>query len=124
MKGGDYDKDSSEDRYPGQFFFVSTQAAAAAGGVDGFEEPATVGKVTLHSLDFWGTTLRTLFAAAAIKGWVVKQMDIVTAFLNGVLEEETYMEQPESKDLPHSTVIAKVLLHWLRTRFFMALPST
>ncbi|GJP58036.1 hypothetical protein CLOP_g20109, partial [Closterium sp. NIES-67] len=53
MKGGDYDKDSSEDRYPGHFFFVSTQAAAAAGGVDGFEEPATVGKVTLHSLDFW-----------------------------------------------------------------------
>ncbi|GJP56140.1 hypothetical protein CLOM_g15191 [Closterium sp. NIES-68] len=45
MKGGDYDKDSSEDRYPGQFFFVSTQAAAAAGGVEGFEEPATVGKV-------------------------------------------------------------------------------
>ncbi|GJP37947.1 hypothetical protein CLOM_g22393 [Closterium sp. NIES-68] len=44
MKGGDYDKDSSEDRYPGQFFFVSTQAAAAAGGVEGFEEPATVGK--------------------------------------------------------------------------------
>ncbi|GJP69289.1 hypothetical protein CLOP_g229 [Closterium sp. NIES-67] len=53
MKGGDYDKDSSEDRYPGQFFFVSMQAAAAAGGVDGFEEPVTVGKVTLHSLDFW-----------------------------------------------------------------------
>ncbi|GJP69679.1 hypothetical protein CLOP_g665 [Closterium sp. NIES-67] len=26
---------------------------AAAGGVEGFEEPATVGKVTLHSLDFW-----------------------------------------------------------------------
>ncbi|GJP77859.1 hypothetical protein CLOP_g8193 [Closterium sp. NIES-67] len=26
---------------------------SAAGGVEGFEEPATVGKVTLHSLDFW-----------------------------------------------------------------------
>ncbi|GJP52932.1 hypothetical protein CLOM_g12092 [Closterium sp. NIES-68] len=50
MKGGDYDKDSSEDRYPGHFFFVSTQAAAAAGGVDGFEEPATVGKEVMLKL--------------------------------------------------------------------------
>ncbi|GJP58737.1 hypothetical protein CLOP_g3322 [Closterium sp. NIES-67] len=40
MKGGDYDKDSTEDRYPGQFFFVSTQAAAAAGGFKCVKGPA------------------------------------------------------------------------------------
>ncbi|CAI7855351.1 unnamed protein product [Closterium sp. NIES-54] len=53
MTIGDNDNDSSYDRFPGQFFFVSTQSSAGPKKVGGFEEPAAVGKVTLHSLDYW-----------------------------------------------------------------------
>lgn len=32
---------------------------------------------------------------AAIQGWDIHQMDVVTAFLNGDLDEDLYLEQPE-----------------------------
>ncbi|GJP39823.1 hypothetical protein CLOM_g24163 [Closterium sp. NIES-68] len=35
-----------------------------------------------------GTTLRVLLAIAALLGWKIRQMDIVTAFLNGIIMEE------------------------------------
>ena len=41
------------------------------------------------------TTIRTLVALAAIYNLVVHQIDVKTTLLNGDLEEEIYMKQPE-----------------------------
>ncbi|CAI7730262.1 unnamed protein product, partial [Closterium sp. NIES-54] len=53
MKSIGNESESRDDRFPGQFFFVSTQAPAGLENDESFEEPAAVGKVTLHSLDYW-----------------------------------------------------------------------
>ncbi|CAI7897402.1 unnamed protein product [Closterium sp. NIES-54] len=53
MKSAVNGSESRDDCFPGQFFFVSTQAPAGPEKDEGFEEPAAVGKVALHSLDYW-----------------------------------------------------------------------
>ncbi|CAI7818335.1 unnamed protein product [Closterium sp. NIES-54] len=45
-----------------------------------------------------GTTLRVMLGTAANHGWRIKQMDITTAFLNGIILEELYMLQLEGLD--------------------------
>ncbi|VVA34467.1 PREDICTED: Retrovirus-related Pol poly from transposon, partial [Prunus dulcis] len=40
-------------------------------------------------------TIRTLIALAAQKEWNLYQLDVKSAFLNGVLKEEVYVEQPQ-----------------------------
>jgi Reverse transcriptase (RNA-dependent DNA polymerase) len=39
-------------------------------------------------------TIRLLISLAAQNKWSIFQMDVKSAFLNGVLEEEVYIEQP------------------------------
>ena len=39
--------------------------------------------------------VRTLLSYAAYKGFKVYQMDVKSAFLNGILEEEVDIEQPK-----------------------------
>ena len=41
------------------------------------------------------STIRTLFAVAAIRKLNVKQLDISTAYLNAKVHEDIYMAQPE-----------------------------
>ncbi|GJW88093.1 zinc finger, CCHC-type containing protein [Tanacetum coccineum] len=46
------------------------------------------------------TTIRLLLALATIHNLVIHQMDVKTAFLNGDLDEEVYMKQPEGFVMP------------------------
>ena len=41
------------------------------------------------------TSIKTIIAIASTVGWKLDQMDVKTAFLNGIIEEEVYKEQPE-----------------------------
>jgi hypothetical protein len=41
------------------------------------------------------TSIRTIIALATKMKWKLHQMDVKTSFLNGVIEEEVYIEQPQ-----------------------------
>ena len=40
------------------------------------------------------TSIRSVLALATMMKWKIHQMDVKTAFLNGVVEEEVYVEKP------------------------------
>ena len=41
------------------------------------------------------TSIRAIMSLAASMGWSLHQMDVKTTFLNGSIEEEVYIEQPQ-----------------------------
>ena len=40
------------------------------------------------------STIRLVLSIASMMGWKLHQMDVKTAFLNGEIEEEVYIQQP------------------------------
>uniref|UniRef100_A0A2N9ISW3 Reverse transcriptase Ty1/copia-type domain-containing protein n=1 Tax=Fagus sylvatica TaxID=28930 RepID=A0A2N9ISW3_FAGSY len=60
-------------------------------GVDYFDTYSPVTRIT---------SIRMLIAIAALYNLEIHQMDVKTAFLNGELDEEIYMEQPEGFIVP------------------------
>ena len=41
------------------------------------------------------TSIRAIMALTTMMKWDLHQMDVKTTFLNGVIEEELYIEQPQ-----------------------------
>ena len=60
-------------------------------GIDYFDTYAPVARIA---------TIRVLIALVVIQQLVIHQIDVKTAFLNGGLEEELYMKQPEGFVIP------------------------
>ena len=82
--------DGTVDRYKGRLI---AKGYAQRFGVD-YDE--TFSPVVRFS------SIRALLAVAVVNDMLVHQMDVVTAFLNGTLEEEIYMQQPEGYIQPGS----------------------
>ena len=60
-------------------------------GIDYFDTYAPVARIS---------TIRLLIALASIHNLIIHQMDVKTAFLNGELDEEVYMNQPQGFIMP------------------------
>jgi hypothetical protein len=40
------------------------------------------------------TSIGTIISLASVMGWRLHQMDVKTVFLNGLIEEQVYIEKP------------------------------
>ena len=60
-------------------------------------------------------TYKIMFALAAIYGWQILQFDVTTAFLNGDLDEEIYVQPPEGyPEAMHKVLLLKKSLYGLK----------
>ena len=65
------------------------------------------------------TSIRSVLALAVVMKWKIQQMDVKTAFMNGVVEEELYVENPlgfETHDRESHVCRLKKALHGLGTQ--------
>ncbi|KAL5750488.1 hypothetical protein ACOSP7_025091 [Xanthoceras sorbifolium] len=54
------------------------------------------------------TTIRVILSLAVSKGWSLRQLDINNAFLNGVIAENMYMQQPPGFMAANPSLVCKL----------------
>ena len=74
--------------------------------VKGFEQREGIEYSDVFASVVKTATWKTLVAIATAKGWFMEQMDIVTAFLHGDLQETIYVEQPHG--IAKGTLVCKL----------------
>jgi hypothetical protein len=73
--------DGSVEKYKARF------VARGFSQIEGIDNDETFAPVARYS------SIRSILALSAQMGWCIHQMDVKTAFFNGIIEEEVYIEQ-------------------------------
>ena len=60
----------------------------------GFSQKDGIDYEETFALVSWYTSIRTIMAFASMMNWDLHQMDVKISFMNGVIEEEVYIEHP------------------------------
>ena len=60
----------------------------------GFSQKEGIDYEEIFSLVAWYTSIRAIMALTSMMKWDLHQMDVKTTFLNGVIEEKVYIDQP------------------------------
>ena len=68
--------------------------------IKGYKQKEGLDYFDTYSLVTRISSIRMLIAITAIHNLEIHQMDVKTSFLNGDLDEEIYMEQPEGFSIP------------------------
>ena len=79
--------DGSVEKYKARFV---AQEFSQVEGIDYDETFASVARYT---------SIKALISIAAKMGWKIHQMDVKTTFLNGIIQEEIYIEQPQGFEI-------------------------
>ena len=79
--------DGSVEKYKARF------VARGFSQVEGIDYDETFALVARY------TSIRALISIVAEMGWKIHQMDVKTAFLNGIIQEEIYVEHHTGGDL-------------------------
>jgi hypothetical protein len=77
------DANGSVEKYKARFL------AQVFSQIEGIDYDDTFSPITRYS------SIRSILSLSAQMGWRIHQMDVKTMLLNGIIEEEVYIEQPE-----------------------------